>query len=81
MFILRLEESEFPVAGRWQGLLLNWKPVITNPENSLSSAEASLYCGEAFVLWGARFLFFFRLLIYWWGYPAGATAEERAENL
>ena len=27
----------------------------------------------------ARFLFF-RLLIFWWGYPAGASAEERDIN-
>ena len=58
---------------------------------ALSSAEASLYCGEAFVLRlgrkkkrarGTRYrppraFYFFRLLLFWWGYPAGASAEER----
>ena len=68
--------------------VLTWPIHHSEP---LSSAEASLYCGEAFVLWGGwgerkreraghrppRAFYFCRLLIFWWGYPAGASAEER----
>ena len=59
---------------------------LSPPQRPLCIVGRLLCCGEA----GekekenpsspARFLFF-RLLIFWWGYPAGASAKERGPSL
>ena len=56
---------------------------LLSPSTTLSSAEASPLCvvGEAGEKEKESARGIFSIILFWWGYPAGASAEERASAM